>query len=139
MTLYGEHQKISIEITGYEFPEPRVNYWDDNWLTIHGETEINGTIISGETSCFLVSELALLLKKLSAYKNGEINEFGWNGTDINLEITVSAGGVLEIFFCPDNYEKRWNDIVPFRKALESTDIDTLIEFCISGIKNYPER
>ncbi|MGN0586637.1 MAG: hypothetical protein ACI4JF_05060 [Oscillospiraceae bacterium] len=139
MTLYGEHQKISIEITGYEFSEPRGNYWDDNWLTIHGETEINGTVISGEASCFFVSELALLLKKLSAYKSGEVSEFGWNGTDINLEITFSAGGVLEIFFCPENYEKSWDNIVPFRKSLESTDIDTLIEFCIDGMKKYPQR
>lgn len=140
MRLEGVNQAIFLEIIGYEFPDVRNDCWDDNWLMLYGEAVIDGFEVKGSSACFTTFELKELEIKLEKYKNGEINALGWCGTEYtNFHIDITDKKILEIFFCPNEMEEKYNTIKTFRKNITDSDINTMLEFCISAFKKFPKR
>ncbi len=137
--LRREKDGIQLAVIGYEYNEADgYNKWDDNWLVVKGNVLVEGMNISGISPCITTFELAELCKDLCKYKQGEVNEYEWNGTEINLSITI-VNNVLTIFFCPNKMESEWSSIKSFSKKVVAEDLDALIKFCEKGIRKFPER
>lgn len=140
MKLEGVNQTAFFEVTGYEFPQARNDEWDDNWLMLYGETVIDGSEVKGTAAAFTTFELSELIRKLDCYKNGEITALGWCGTEYpNFHIDITEQKILEIFFCPNQTEQRYDEIKAFRKTVTDSDINSIRKFCISALEKFPYR
>ena len=142
MKLTGENQEIEMRVLGYECPQPRKSYWDNNWLMIGCRKRSGEHEISGSFPCCLTVELARLRRLLKEILDGTRDEFQWGGTEPNLTISLERkenGYALSIFFYLENGMESFDQVRPFQKNASEEEVEMLVRFCDEALTRYPER
>jgi hypothetical protein len=138
--------RLTLEVSGYQFPDKSSAHWDRNWLFIAGRISVSGLSWTFRDPCLTTFELAQLRRWFSAVRDRQFPAKTCFFTEPNLEFSYDdASELLEVRFrlesappeIPSGPDRLEGALAQF--SFSSSDAARVIESIDQALLRFPER